>query len=118
MLQVGDAGQSRHLMDDHVWHRTRDRVPDRCGVEAVHDNRLRAERLQPRHLPRASGRRDDVMTVGGELGHEAPADRTAGACNEHTHPELLSFPSLVTTQDEGGHHAVTASPHRATRAVA
>ena len=58
------------------------------------------------------------MAVGDELGHEAPADRTAGACNEHTHPELLSFPSLVTTQDEGDRHAVTTSPHRAARAVA
>src|SRR5262249_60627099 len=67
--------------------------PDRTAVEAVHDQRLGAERTEVGHLVGITSGRGPLVAVCDQLRQQPAPDRPACACNENTHSN--SFPSFV-----------------------
>jgi hypothetical protein len=78
-LEVGDAGERRHLVHDCPRLRTGDRLSDRARVEAVHQHGLGAERAKPLELVGAPRRGYDLVAVPDKLWHQPSADRTASS---------------------------------------
>jgi hypothetical protein len=90
VLEVGRAGERRHLVDDGIRLGPGDRLSDAGGVEAVDDDRLGAERAQQLDLVLRPRRGDDAVAAVHQLGHEPAADRSGGSCEEDAHVRFLS----------------------------
>jgi hypothetical protein len=86
---MGHSRQGRHLVDDHLGLRPRDRLTDGARVESIHQHGLGAQGREATELVGAAGGRDDVVAALGQLTHQLPSDHTACACNEDTHRDLL-----------------------------
>jgi hypothetical protein len=65
------------------------RLAHRAGVEQVERDRLRAERPHALAVSRRPERADRLVASIDQLGNQPGADRTARACNEDSHRELL-----------------------------
>src|SRR5436309_13053761 len=63
VLEVADPGEGRHVMDDRLRLRPRDRLAHRARGEAVHEHRLGTERAKPLELLGWPRRRDHVVAA-------------------------------------------------------
>ena len=89
VLEVAQVGQRRRLVDDCLGLGFENRLAHRAGREQVERDRLRAERPDTLTVSRRSERADHLVASIDQLGNEPGADRTARACNEDSHRELL-----------------------------
>ena len=95
VLEVAQVCQRRRLVNDRLGLGFEHRLAHRAGVKQVEGDRLRAERPHAVAASRRPERAGHLVASIDQLGNEPGADRTARACNEDSHRELLLVCHIV-----------------------